>query len=240
MTTAAPDIVDERIRSGFERPTDRAEWPEIAALRQLGAEFHRQGWSLGTSSNYSVVLGRDPLRLLVTASGKDKSKLAVDDFVVVDSVGVPDGEREPKPSAETPLHCVLAATIPSVGAVLHTHSVWATILSDRFAHQGGFTITGYEMLKGLAGVGSHDCEERLAIFENTQDIPKLAAAVGKRLDARDPALRHGYLIRRHGLYTWGRDLDEARRQVEIFEFLFEALGRSLSMNNYAPSGLRPL
>jgi methylthioribulose-1-phosphate dehydratase len=222
------------------RSLDRSLWPEVAALARIGVEFHRRGWSLGTSSNYSVVLGRDPLQLLVTASGKDKSKLTGDDFVLVDSTGKCIGENRSKPSAETMLHCVLAEKLPNVGAVLHTHSVWGTILSDRFIHQGGFTITGYEMLKGLSGVGSHENEERFAVVENTQDIPKLAKEIGRRIDQHDPAIRHGYLIRRHGLYTWGRDVEEAYRHIEILEFLFEVLGRSLAMQNYTPSGLRPL
>jgi methylthioribulose-1-phosphate dehydratase len=222
------------------RSSDRAEWPEIAALRRIGAEFHRRGWSVGTSSNYSVVLGRDPLRLLVTASGKDKGRLTADDFVVVDAAGKPVGENHAKPSAETLLHCLLAEKLPNVGAVLHTHSVWNTVLSDRFAHQGGFAISGYEMLKGLCGVGSHEHEEMIAVVDNTQDIPKLAKEIIRRIDGHDPGLRHGYLIRRHGLYTWGRDLEEAYRHIEIFEFLFEVLGRSLSIHNFMPSGLRAI
>src|SRR5688572_6523672 len=80
------------------RSSDRAEWPEIGGLRRIGAEFHLRGWSVGTSSNYSVVLGRDPLRLLVTASGKDKGRLTADDFVVVDAAGKPVGENHAKPS----------------------------------------------------------------------------------------------------------------------------------------------
>ena len=56
-------------------------------LRAVGREFHARGWSLGTSSNYSVVLDRDPLELLITASGKDKSALGPDDFVRVDASG---------------------------------------------------------------------------------------------------------------------------------------------------------
>ncbi|MCA9188527.1 MAG: class II aldolase/adducin family protein, partial [Planctomycetales bacterium] len=46
--------------------------PEIDSLREVGALFYQRGWSVGTSSNYSVVLQRDPVQLLVTASGKDK------------------------------------------------------------------------------------------------------------------------------------------------------------------------
>lgn len=240
MSFADVEVGFSRKAAADGRSPDRSLWSEVAALARIGEEFHRRGWSLGTSSNYSVVLGRNPLQLLVTASGKDKGKLTSEDFVVVDVAGKIVGENPAKPSAETLLHCVLAEKIPNVGAVLHTHSVWATILSDRFAHQGGFIITGYEMLKGLSGIGSHENEMRIAIVENTQDIPKLSMEIGRRLDSHESALRHAFLIRRHGLYTWGRDLEEANRHIEIFEFLFETLGHSLTLTNFSPSGLRPL
>ena len=200
----------------------------IAALRDVGALFHDRGWSLGTSSNYSIVLGRDPLRLLLTASGKDKRRLGPGDFVVVDGDGKAVEPATQKPSAETMLHVAIARQTDA-RSVLHTHSVWGTVLSDLHAPAGGFAVEGYEMLKGLSGVTTHEHRQWVEVFDNTQDIPELAQRVRQRLgDAADP-LRHGFLICRHGLYTWGRDLDEARRHVEILEFLFEVLGRRLSM-----------
>jgi methylthioribulose-1-phosphate dehydratase len=198
----------------------------IDALREVGAMFWQRGWSVGTSSNYSVVLSREPLELLLTASGKDKGRLTRGDFVRVGANGKPTAEGQPKSSAETQLH-VVAAQQPGVGAVLHTHSVWSTVLSDYFFPQGGFELSGYEMLKGLEGIATHETTAWVEIFDNTQDIPALAAQVRERMnDAVDP-LQYGYLIRRHGLYTWGRDVDEARRHVEIFEFLFECVARRM-------------
>ena len=208
---------------------------EIDALRETGAMLHQRGWSLGTSSNYSVVLGRDPLELLVTASGKDKSRLDRGDFVRIDASGHPVVSGQPRSSAETMLHVVLARQA-DVGAVLHTHSVWSTLLSDLYFEQGGLAIEGYEMLKGLEGVKTHEHREWLEIFDNTQDIPVLAEEVGRRLTNPERPLAHGFLIRRHGLYTWGRDLDEAKRHVEIFEFLLECIGRRLSLAGAVAAG----
>lgn len=199
---------------------------EIDALRDTGAMFWQRGWSVGTSSNYSLVLSREPLELLVTASGKDKGRLSRSDFVRVGASGKPTAEGQPKSSAETLLH-VVAAQQPEVGAVLHTHSVWSTLLSDFFFPQGGFEVAGYEMLKGLEGITTHDTTAWVEIFENTQNIPALAEQVRERMNDAERPLAHGYLIRRHGLYTWGRDLPEARRHVEIFEFLFECVARRL-------------
>jgi methylthioribulose-1-phosphate dehydratase len=201
---------------------------EVDALRDTGALFHQNRWSLGTSSNYSIVLGRDPLRLLLTASGKDKRRLCSADFVIVDQQGKLLDTTAEKPSAETGLHLAIAQQ-PDVGSVLHTHSVWATLLSDLYADKGGFWIEGYEMLKGLAGVPTHEHRQWVEVFPNSQDIAALARRVQQRLKHPDDPLRHGFLIRRHGLYTWGRDLNEARRHVEIYEFLFEVLGRELSI-----------
>jgi methylthioribulose-1-phosphate dehydratase len=215
-------------------PSDTKTFPlggleqRIDALRETGAYFWQKGWSLGTSSNYSIVLAQEPLELLITASGKDKGKLSRADFVRVGRDGKGTSPGQPKSSAETLLH-VVAAEQPGVGAVLHTHSVWGTLLSDHFFGQGGFEISGYEMLKGLDGVTTHEHTQWVPIFENTQHIPDWAEQVREAFADAERPLRHGYLIRRHGLYTWGRDLEEARRHIEIFEFLFEVTARRLML-----------
>jgi methylthioribulose-1-phosphate dehydratase len=209
----------------------------IDALRAIGREFHGRSWSLGTSSNYSVVLDREPLELLITASGKDKSALGRDDFVRVDAAGrLLDGGAGRKSSAETLLHCLIADLVPRlgglpVGAILHTHSVWSTILSRADLARGSLRIEGFEMLKGLEGIGTHDTSEEVPIFANSQDMAELSGRIRERFaqadwsDPRRPPL-HGLLLSGHGLYTWGRDLAEARRHIEIHEFLFEVVARS--------------
>lgn len=214
---------------------DTAAGP-VDQLRAIGREFHARCWSLGTSSNYSIVASSDPLELLITASGKDKSALGPDDFVRVDATGrVIDGSTR-KSSAETLLHCLIADIVPTlgggpIGAVLHTHSVWSTILSRSDLAGGSLRIEGYEMLKGLEGIGTHDTVEDVPIFANGQDMSELAGRIRDRLTAADwsnpkrPPC-HGFLLSGHGLYTWGQTLAEARRHIEIHEFLFEVVARS--------------
>lgn len=200
----------------------------IDRLRECGRLFHSRGWSVGTSSNYSVVLGNDPIELIVTASGMDKGRLERPDFVLVGPDGKPAVDGQPKSSAETMLHVVLAE-LPDVGSILHTHSPWGTLLSDHFFDRGYIEITGYEMLKGLEGIRTHEHTEQIPIFENTQDIPSLAVKVRERLlDQGQPPI-HGFLIRNHGLYTWGKDVFAARRHIEIFEFLFEVVFRKMML-----------
>jgi methylthioribulose-1-phosphate dehydratase len=101
------------------------------------------------------------------------------------------------------------------------HSVWSTLLTD--AHEDGIVIEGFEMLKGLYGVTTHEHKEWIPIIENAQDMV-LAAETLQELLGKHPET-HAVLLRRHGLYTWGRTLAEAKRHIEILEFLFEVLGR---------------
>jgi methylthioribulose-1-phosphate dehydratase len=194
-------------------------------LVETGLRLERRGWALGTSGNFSAVLAHDPLLLAITASGIDKASLSEKDIVEVDErAHLVRGDG--RPSAETHLH-VAVVKARGAGAVLHTHSVWNTILADAAAAEcREISIRGYEMLKGLAGVRTHEHEERVPIVENAQDMPKLAREVEAMLAERPEA--HAFLIRRHGLYTWGSDLSEAVRHVEILEFLFEVVGRSRS------------
>ena len=195
-------------------------------LAELGRDFHRRGWALGTSGNFSAVIQREPLRVAITASSLDKSRLSPENILEVDADGKLLGAAEGKPSAETLLHLAIVG-VAGAGAVLHTHSVWSTILSDYHMGHGGFFIEGYEMLKGLEGVTTHDHREWIPILENSQDMQALASETRRMLE--ENSRTHGFLIRRHGLYTWGKDLTEAARHVEILEFLLESVGRRQMM-----------
>jgi methylthioribulose-1-phosphate dehydratase len=192
-------------------------------LVAVGRRFDARGWVLGTSGNFSAVLGRDPLRLAITASGAFKGDLAVEQILEIDDATKVVGGAAGRPSAEARLH-IQIASVRGAGAVLHTHSMWSTLLSDRHADRGGLSISGYEMLKGLEGVTSHEHTEWLPVLENDQDMARLAGAVGDAL--RQHPAAHAFLLRRHGMYTWGETLSQAVRHVEIVEFLLEAVART--------------
>jgi len=217
-----------------------------AELAEIGRRFYARGWALGTSGNLSAVVSRKPLRLAITPSAARKGELRAADILRCDEcgavVGNPNGgpgvghrgalkrgaAGRTRPSAETHLHVEIARS-RGAGAVLHTHSVWNTVLSDRHAAEGGLALEGYEMLKGLQGVRSHEHREWIPIVENDQDMPRLARAVHEVL-ARSTDT-HAFLLRRHGLYTWGETLADAERHVEILEFLFETIGRRAQISS---------
>lgn len=197
---------------------------EIAeGLVSVARGFYGRGWLMGTSGNLSAVVEREPLRLAITASGVDKGELRTEQVLLVDEDVQLVKESKNKPSDESLLH-VRIVKERGAGAVLHTHSVWNTIFSDLHAGEGGVRIEGYEMLKGLAGVRTHEHSEWLPIVDNSQDMTSLADKMCKTLSEHKSA--HGFLIRRHGLYTWGDNLAQAKRHVEILEFLLETMGRT--------------
>jgi methylthioribulose-1-phosphate dehydratase len=191
-------------------------------LADIGKGFYARGWVLGTSGNFSAVISREPLRLAITSTGLDKGNLTPAQFLEIDDEAkVIRGDG--RPSAEALLHLAIVRELDA-GAVLHTHSVWSTVLSGSHARHGGIALEGYEMLKGLEGVRTHQHREWLPILENAQDMVELADRASRTLQQSSNI--HGFLLKEHGLYTWGASLEEAKRHVEILEFLMEVLVRS--------------
>lgn len=182
---------------------------------EAGRFLYGRGWSPATSSNYSARLSAT--QALLTVSGKHKGQLGPDDVLATDLSG---NSLEPgkKPSAETLLHTQLYSWRPEIGAVLHTHSVNATVLS-RLTPGDSIEFEDYELQKAFSGVSTHESKVLVPIFDNDQDIARLAAKVQPWLEAHPDCA--GYLIRGHGLYTWGARMSDALRQIEAFEFLFE-------------------
>ena len=214
------------IQTRTQAPT--SEFSEVATILAATAKaLHARGWMLGTSGNLSAVVQQEPWLLAMSPSGLDKGELTAEDILLVDEHARVINSSH-KPSAETLLHIEIVKQ-RRAGAVLHTHSIWNTILSDLFAGESGLAIEGYEMLKGLAGVQSHAHREWLPIINNSQDMRELATTICSVLTEHPNA--HGFLLHKHGLYSWGTDVREARRHIEILEFLLETRGRTLRLGS---------
>ncbi|RXF02532.1 methylthioribulose 1-phosphate dehydratase [Pseudoalteromonas sp. PS5] len=183
------------------------------ALIEAGAWVAQQGWVPATGGNFSI---KTDSGFVVTASGFDKGKLTPEQFLELNSEGaIVAGSG--KPSAETALHLKLYALCDHAQCILHTHSVAATVLS-RYMKGEQLQICGYEMQKSLSGIQSHEETLSIAIFDNDQDIERLAQHVAQR--HQTTPIRHGVLIRGHGLYAVGQSVQETRRHIEGLEFLF--------------------
>ncbi len=192
-------------------------------LIRYASDFHSRGFSPATSSNYSARLDAD--HALITQSGRDKGALTERDFMVVDLHGHP--ATPGKPSAETLLHTLMYRREPGIGCVLHTHSPRGVVLSQ-LQRGKRLLLEGWELQKAFSGVDTHASTIRVPIFDNDQDMERLAQRVGTALDKQhrdnqdrgQPVHCFGFLLRGHGLYVWGPDIATAARHVEAFEYLF--------------------
>ena len=186
-------------------------------LTKTIADLHGRRWCEGTGGNFSVVVQRDPLHLLMAPSGVNKGQVEPAQLVIVDEQQkVIQGQG--RASAETTLHVEIITTL-QCRAVLHTHSVESTVLSDHCAKQATIRLEGWEMLKGLKGITTHDTSIDIPIVANNQNMRELSQSIRPYLNTNVP----GILVAGHGLYTWGDSLAEAQRHVEILEFLFSTV-----------------
>jgi methylthioribulose-1-phosphate dehydratase len=188
----------------------------VPALIEVGRRLDARGWAPATSGNYSMRL--DDGSFAVTVSGTHKGRLTAESIMRVDAAG--QGLTPGKPSAETALHLAVYRLFTDAGAVLHGHSPQAVGLSRAASETGEWVFRGHEMLKAFPGVMSHEGEVRLPMVDNSQDMAAIEAAVRPALTA--PGAAPAYLIRSHGLYAWGKDLDEAERVLEATEWLIAA------------------
>ena len=188
-----------------------------AALAAECARYTGMGWMRGTSGNLSVTLGRDPLRLAVTASGLDKGELAPTDVVVVDADGEPVADQRGRsgaalrPSAEAGLHARIAA-VAGAGAVVHLHMLSPVVAAELWPN--GIVLRDLEMLKGF-GRRAEDDEVLIPVVPNSQDMRVLGDAFERSHDPMTPAL----VVARHGVYVWAEDLLTARHRAECLEWL---------------------
>jgi methylthioribulose-1-phosphate dehydratase len=202
---------------------------QIEAFRRLDdvkLTFARRDWFPGTSGNLSIKVSDNPLRFAVTASGKDKTKLTPDDYLIVDGEARPVEPTEGKPSAETLIHAAIYKIIPRAGACFHVHTVANNLISELYFGQRAFSIQGQELIKGL-GIWEENARITIPIVENYANIAKLAEAVSQVITPEVP----GVLIRQHGIYAWGADDFEAKRHLESFEFLFDYHVRWLQLRH---------
>ncbi len=179
--------------------------------------LHQKGFAPATSSNYSFRLpGEDQIH--ISSSGIDKGSFTENHLMLVDLNGIPINDTR-KPSAETLLHTLIYDKKKEIHCVLHTHTVYNTTLSAIFEKKGFFVLEGFEVLKGISGVRTHETQVDIPIFPNSQDMPALATSIQNYWN-ENPEMK-GFLLAGHGLYTWGKTIAEAKRHIEIFEFLFE-------------------
>lgn len=195
--------------------------------------FANRGWTPATSSNFSFVKDGEKKVFVISRSGQDKGNLKPNHLMLIDEQGQGIEPKEAKPSAETLIHLSLYKWQP-IQCVLHTHSPASTVLSrkyapkdNNFATPGEMIFAGYEIKKAFDGIETHDTILRLPVFPNSQNMVEFSANLDEYLAQTDDLL--GFAIAGHGLYAWGRTIQEAKRHIEAWEFLFECRLLELSI-----------
>ena len=179
----------------------------------------------GTAGNLSM---RTAEGLFITASGCPKGSLSLEDILCIPVLEAPFsiGPDDRRPSAETSIHRVLYHIFPETGAVLHVHTVEASLVSD--TADPALSLPPLEVLKGL-GIADPETRPLLPVFDND----RLVSDIAKKITARLPDPRFplpALLIRRHGTTVWGRTIAEAVRHLELMEFCLRFLVRKNSLN----------
>ena len=185
-------------------------------VSRTARELAALGWTPATSSNFSMRCGK--AFAAITISGRDKRSVERDDIMLIDLNGQAVNTSA-RPSAETALHTQIYRRFADATAVLHTHSHVQSVASRLFSAEGAVRLQGWELQKAISGCTTHAGVLEIPVFPNTQHMPELVAQVDAWLDAGKPL--HAYLIDGHGIYTWGRDMPEARRHLEALEFLLD-------------------
>ncbi|MBI0534926.1 methylthioribulose 1-phosphate dehydratase [Roseomonas sp. KE2513] len=201
----------------------------VQAVVEAGRRMAERNWVPATAGNISVRLAGG--RVAITRSGFHKAHLTAEAVMAVDLQGMPE-QAGLRPSAETGLHCGIYRAFPEARAVVHGHSVANTVLSRRAGET--IRLEGYELLKAFPGLDTHAAVVSVPVLDNDQDIPRLQAAVEARWSRMAAAVVPGYLIRGHGVYVWGPDMDAALARLEGLEFMLACKMAAISLGGSDP------
>ena len=209
-------LKEAKVKKTSPFPASSSKTRELVC--ELCRNFYQLGWASGTGGGISI---KDGDHIYMAPSGVQKERLNPEDIFVLDLEGniVEEPGRGLKLSQCAPLF-MHAYKIRNAGAVLHSHSVnaaTATMLFDK-----SFRIKNMEMQKGLEGYGAFDTLE-VPIIENTAYECELADSLGEAI--KNNPKSHAVLVRRHGVYVWGKDWKQAKTHAECYDYLFEAAGR---------------
>ncbi|MBK5260365.1 MAG: methylthioribulose 1-phosphate dehydratase [Thermoanaerobaculia bacterium] len=183
---------------------------------ELARQFYDLGWVTGTGGGLCI---REGERVIIAPSGVQKERMTPEQMFTLAMDGtVLERPADPKlkPSECSSLF-LTAIRLRNAGAVIHTHSMHAMLATLLFESE--FVISEIEMIKGIQGMGYHD-RLIVPIIENTARESELAESLQAAIEAYPET--QAVLVRRHGVYVWGRDWVHAKTQTECYDYLFRA------------------
>ncbi len=210
---------------------------------EANLEIVRRGLVLYTFGNASGV-DRERGLVVIKPSGVDYADLKPEHMVVTDLNGkLVEGEL--KPSSDLDTHTLLYREFPSIGAVVHTHSEYAT----SFAQAGlpipalGTTHADYfygpvpctEPLSDEAIGGRYVHETGRAIVARFAARPAIPALAGEAArppqTALDPLAVPACLVAGHAPFAWGRTPHDAAHNAVVLEAVARMAYRTLTLKS---------
>lgn len=169
------------------------------------------GLTKGTGGNISV-LNREAGLYAISPSGMDYFSMTPKDVVVMSLSGeIADGEK--KPSSEWELHRIFYEKRKELNAIVHTHSVYCTVLAT---NREGLPASSY--MVAFAGKDVR-CAEYASF-----GTPELAQTAYEGMKDRNAVL-----LANHGLVTGGSDILHAFQTAEQIEFCAEVYVKARSI-----------
>ena len=169
-----------------------------AAIVEMGHKLTEKHLVAGSWGNISTLTRKG---IAITPSGLGYEKLTPADIVIVDAEGQALAGKH-IPSSETKVHLAIYKAFPEAGAVIHTHSIYASALAAM--HEDVPAVI--EDIVQICG-GKVNCAEYA--MTGTQELADAAV--------KDLAGRKACLLANHGAVCWGKDLAEALLVAEILE-----------------------
>ncbi len=180
-----------------------------AQLLAIAQQLSELGLNKGTSGNVSV---RHEDGFLITPSGMNVTEMQTSSMVMMSMDGTPKSDG--KPSSEWRFHRDIYQAKPHVGAVVHTHSMFATTLACLQKD-----IPPFHYMIAIAGGDSIPCAP-YALF-GTQALSDAAITALKD--------RKACLLANHGMIAIGKDLKQALAITQEVETLCEQYWRALQI-----------
>jgi len=195
-----------------------------AEVFKANAELVQYGLVTLTWGNVSGI-NRDARLVVIKPSGVHYESMTAEDMVVVDMDGnVHDGNLHP--SSDTPTHLELYRAFPSIGGVVHTHSIYATMFAQACREIPCLGTTHADHFNGPVPVTRFLNEKEVASGYEVET----GRIIVERFSDISADNTPGVLVAGHSPFAWGRDAADAVQNSLILERIAQMALGSLQLN----------
>jgi L-ribulose-5-phosphate 4-epimerase len=202
-----------------------------AEVCQANLDLVAEGLVIQTWGNVSGI-DRERGLVVIKPSGVSYDGMKPEHMVVVSLADGRVVEGKLKPSSDTPTHLVLYRAFPSLGGVVHTHSLYATAWA-----QACQTLPAYGTTQADYWYGAVPCTRKMKPAEIKNDYEantgEVVVETFKKMKF-DPTQHPAVLVASHGPFAWGKDAHEAVHNAVVLEYIARLASETLRINPKTP------